>query len=171
MHYNEYQWHRFFTKLPLPKPQNDAEFAIVTEWVFGVALDVEWKWGEAYQIKQSYNSYHGKGFHFDKSCTYGYDRSSGFLHWALGRLYCGGIARSSYGQFNTEGHRDRRRIERWQESTRSGKTDGSTVRASYVRLASHCRERKSSEIRGVAAPIHGPGGWSHEGFERERIAA
>jgi len=167
--YNDYQWHGFFKKLPLGKPHNDAEFTIISEWVFGVPLNVRWKWGNSYEIEQKYNSYHGKGFHFSECSCRGYDRSAGFLRWAIGNLSCGGIASSSYGQFCTTGHRDQKRVERWQESSRSG--NGTTVRASYVRLASHCRERKNSEIRGIAVPIHGPGGWSHEGFVQERKAA
>jgi hypothetical protein len=151
-------------------PSSDAEFAVVTDWLFGVSLTVKWAYGESYEINQSYNSYHGKGFHYDTRCNRGYDRSSGFLWWAFGKLYCGGIARASYGQFETLGWRDRKRISRWQKSSRRNDA-GRTLRPAYVRLADHCRDRKNSGIRGVAVPIHGPGGWRHEGFAKHDIAA
>ena len=169
MRYGERDWEKFLESLPLPKPANDAELAIASEFFFGIPLHLRNLGSGSYEVEQNYDSYHGVGFAFSCGSCEGYDRSAGFWNWACGHLYCGGIARASYGQFRTVGHRDSARLLRWQVSRREDK--GRTPRPAYVRLAAHCRERKNSEIRGIAVPIHGPGGWSRGGFDRGVNAA
>lgn len=161
--YSTRQWEKFMSSLP--KPANDAELSVISELVFGVPLSLSKLTDYSYEVANLYNSYHGEGFAFSRGSCEGYDRSAGFWNWAIGTLYCGGIAARSYGQFKADGHRDSARLKRWQVSRRQDK--GRTPRPAFVRLAAQCRERKNGEIRGVAVPIHGPGGWSHEGFIAE----
>lgn len=155
------QWQRFLAKA-FPKPANDAELAVVSEILFGIPLSLNSLSATSYTVEQPYTSYHGGGFAFGPHCISGYCRSAAFWEWLFGPLVCGGIASRSYGQFKILSHRDKARIMRWQVSRRQDK--GRTLRPAFVRLAAQCRERKNSEIRGIAVPIHGPGGWSREGF-------
>lgn len=160
--YSTHEWIEYFDTLPLPRPMNDAELAIISVYVFGVPLRLIRLFSGSYEVEQNYSDYHGEEFAFSANSCEGYDRSAGFWNWACGELYCGGIARASYGQFNVQGHRNSARLLRWQVSRREDK--GRTPRTAFARLAAHCRKRKNSEIRGVAVPIHEPGGWSREGL-------
>ena len=160
--YSEKSWEKFLAKT-FPKPSNDVELAIVSEIYFGAPLSLSSLSDSSYAVREEYNSYHGDGFAFACCSCEGYDRSQGFWNWVFGPLYCGGIATHSYGQFTPVSHRDKARLTRWQVSRRTEK--GRTPRPAFVRLAAQCRERKNSEIRGIAVPIHGPGGWSRDGLE------
>ena len=125
------------------KPETDAELEILTVIYFGVRLHVvfdiyksstpDYTASGRYEVKESYNSYHGTGYEFGKGCINGYSHSGAFWKYVFGDLYCGGIAGSSYGQFEVFTHREYKRLERWQESRRRGDSRG--VRPAFVRLA------------------------------------
>ena len=159
-----YNWGKFLAET-FPKPANDAELAIVSKIFFGVPLSFESLSDRSYKVRELYTSYHNEGFAFSSYSLEGYDRSAAFWKWVCGPLSCGGIASTNYGSFTPITHRDKARLSRWQVSRRTEK--GRTPRPMFVRLAAQCRERKNSEIRGVAVPIHGPGGWSRDGFKKE----
>jgi hypothetical protein len=129
----------------VPRPQSDAEFAILTDWYFGRPLHLRTLtcYGNActYEIEEEYNSYHGAGWEFSEGSICGYDHSRVFLQAVFGRLVCGGTARASYGQAKTHGHRHVRRLRRWICDRRRGTTDNS-VRPAFLRLAEQTRARR-----------------------------
>ena len=134
----------------LPRPRNDAELEIASEYIFGVPLHATfdlWGSGGRYHITEPYSSYHGKGFHYLSYSCEGYDRSAYFWKHVFGELSCGGIAGHSYGSFEVNGWRNRKRLENWKSL--KGKTV-SAVRPFYERLAAQNREQKNREIRGVS---------------------
>lgn len=123
--------------LVMPLPHSDSELAILSEAYFGIPLRMKaiWRYGDTaqYEVEQDYNAYHGTGFKYGKYCLTGYDHSRVFWRTVFGPLYCGGIARASYGQARITGHRNVERIDRWISDRRL--TQGSPPRAAFVRLA------------------------------------
>lgn len=113
----------------LPKPCSDAELEIVSEFYFGTPLHlrslVAYKHSGNYEVEEDYSSYNTFG-------PNGYDDHSRFWGWAIGRVYCGGTARASYGQFRC-GHRQGRRLKRWILSRRTG--DSSSVRPAFAKVS------------------------------------
>lgn len=124
-------------KLIAPKPRCDAELAILSEIYFGAPLRLLSLriYGNTaqYEVEQDYSAYHGDGFRYGKHCTVGYDHSGFFWRHVIGNLYCGGIARASYGQAHVASHRDAARLNFWIEDRR--KERGSSPRPTFVRLA------------------------------------
>lgn len=144
--------------LKAPKPKNAAELAVMTKWFFGCELELKFlrfsgKHGQ-YEVKQDYNSYHGEGWAFGKTCVEGYDRSRDFWNYVLGPLGCGGIARANYGQFQArEGHRERLRIKALQDSV-CGK-DAGRVRKAFTRLAPIFGGGENTAILGSGRVLRG----------------
>ena len=117
----------------LPKPITDAEFEIITELYFGKALHVRFSVQyPKYEIVEDYNSYHGKGYSYSECSCEGYDHSSNLWNRVFGELYCGGIARASYGQFHIKGFRHKKRLEQWIKNRGSG---ANYIRKPFQRLA------------------------------------
>lgn len=120
-----------------PKPRCDEELSILSEIYFGLPLRLVtlrfYGSSAQYEVEQSYNSYHGKGFRYSEHCTTGYDHSWWFWRHVIGELFCGGIARASYGQAHVIGHREVARMNFWVKDRRN--PIGSSARKSFVRLA------------------------------------
>jgi len=123
----------------LPKPQNDAELAVVTRWFFGVPLSLKVliyhqngrKAGTGfctYEVAQAHHSYRHNG---KWPCDYDIDHA--FWNYIIGELQTGGVAVSSYGQTYVRGHRNQLRMQAWHNSRR--KETGDTLRPAFVRLA------------------------------------
>ena len=122
------------------KPQSDAELEILSAIYFGKPLHAGFDVWEStekshgrYEVKEDYDSYHGKEWEFGKRAIDGYTKSEAFWKYVFGPLYCGGIARASYGQFHVVSHRDLKRLMRWKDSRSSG--DSGRVRQAFARLA------------------------------------
>lgn len=139
-----------------PRPTNDKELEILTQWYFGKQLHADFRiYGDSgqYQIKETYNSYHGNGYEFSECCIHGYDHSWHFWRHVFGTLTCGGIAAYSYGQFKIQGHRNKARLDAWQKSRR---TEGdSFVRPAFVRLAHGVGVGENRTIRDGSVLIAG----------------
>jgi hypothetical protein len=120
-----------------PKPRCDEELSILSDIYFGAPLRLLTLrvYGNTaqYEVEQDYNAYHGEGFRYGKCANIGYDHSRIFWRHVIGNLYCGGIARASYGQANIKSHRDAARLEFWIKDRRN--PSGSSARETFVRLA------------------------------------
>lgn len=97
------------------KPSNAVELAELSEWYFGKSLHLQYLKviGEtaSYRVSEKYNEYHGKSWLHDTHCIKGYDYSRDFWQWAIGELYCGGIAAHSYGQtWHSKSETDRLKV-------------------------------------------------------------
>lgn len=141
-------------KFPLPKC--DEELALLTTWYFGVPLHVQlhlWDGGGSYEVKETYNSYHGNGFAYSSSSSDGYDSSRDFWAAVFGRLTCGGIAGSSYGQFKVVGYRHAARLRQWMKYRISNR--GNSPRRCFVRLAADVGGGERARIRGMRSLIDG----------------
>jgi hypothetical protein len=122
-----------------PLPMNDAEFAILGMKLCGVPLKVKTLRSGSYEIQQSHDELaKALGFH-SNSCD-GYAVVRDIWKQIFGELYCGGISRSSYGQFRPRGHRSQKRIANWVQQ-RSGR-GFSGLRPAFARLAAQSRERR-----------------------------
>jgi hypothetical protein len=117
----------------LPKPETDAELEIISEIYFGKALHLR-KLSNycSYEVEEDYNSYHGEGYEFSECNCKGYDHSAIFWRHILGQLYCGGIARASYGQYKIKGYRNKKRIDKWIANRRN---NTNYIRPQFARLA------------------------------------
>lgn len=130
-------------RLKLSLPSNDAELAVVSEYIFGwplhlCVLNVHGQYG-SYEVEQNHDAYYDHKFSESvHQSSYEVDRA--FWATVIGPLFCGGIARASYGQVHVTGHRQRRRLAAWQHSRRS--ETGNTLRPAFARLAAHCRARR-----------------------------
>ncbi|MGE0290630.1 MAG: hypothetical protein AB7I42_25115 [Bradyrhizobium sp.] len=135
--------------LVLPLPRCDAELSLLASVYFGAPLRLANLdlWGDSaqYEVAQDYSAYHGEGFKYGKHCIVGYDHSRAFWNSVIGPLYCGGIARASYGQARVIGHRNKQRIEYWIQDRRSGRD--SSPRPMFVRLARQHGAGESSADR------------------------
>jgi len=134
-------------KLRLPKPRNDAELAVLSEWYFDLplslmSLDVTSNYA-SYKVEQDYSIYHGEGFKYSDHDTKGYDHSAKFWEYVIGRLCCGGIARTSYGQANIIGHRNSVRLTKWMNSRRQ--KQAGHLRKPFIRLAERLRVRREHD--------------------------
>jgi len=133
-----------------PLPRNDAELEVVTLAHFGVALHLStlsvWQDTGNFKVAESYDSYHGEGFQFSRGDPCGYNDSGNFWRMIFGRIDCGGIGRASHGQFKIVGHRQRKRLEHWQNSRRKGGVD--QLRPPFVRLARRVGAGGNMAIRG-----------------------
>lgn len=117
----------------MPLPETDAELEVLTYAYFGKALhlSVLSHYGN-YEVKEDYNSYHGKGWKFPRKNLDGYDYSREFWCTVIGEVICGGIARASYGACKLQGWRQKKRIHRW---IRNRKTESNYLRKPFLRLA------------------------------------
>jgi hypothetical protein len=127
----------------MPLPETDAELEVLTYAYFGKALhlSVLSHYGR-YEVKEDYNSYHGKGWKFSECNTDGYDYSGRFWCTVIGEVTCGGIARASYGAYKLQGWRQRKRIHRW---IRNRKTGINYLRKPFLRLAEKTRFSERTE--------------------------
>ena len=112
-----------------PLPQSDAEFAILSEIVFGKQLSVGKLWlrGDDYgqiEIAEKYDSFAPHGGR-------SYKVIETFMRTVAGPMSCS--ASLTWTDFRRYGHRHWRRLERWSESRRTN--DSRTVRPAFVRLA------------------------------------
>lgn len=118
-----------------PLPQSDAEFAILSEIVFGKALGIGKLWlfddmGQV-EIAERYDDFAKVDGHFTSYSLEGYDRLSTFMQTVFGSIAC---CRSlTYQDFRRRSHRQWRRMEAWERSRR--RNDSRTVRPAFVRLA------------------------------------
>ena len=139
----------------MPKPRNDAELAILTEWFFWAPLSLsvlQVATGYArYEVKQKFDSYHGAEFRLKSRCQY--DADAGFWRFVIGELTCGGVAGSSYGQAKVVGWRNQKRLESWVQSRRNGGV--SCVRPAFARLARAIGAGENRTIRGGSVLIAG----------------
>ncbi len=121
----------------MPQPANDAEFAILSEWYFGMPLSVRDLRVGYYKIEQSYNSYHGKGFAYHSCSLGGYDHSRALMNFVFGILGTGGTAEVAYGSTMPHGHRHAKRLQRWvRDRTAIGRgAKGSPPSKPFKRLA------------------------------------
>jgi hypothetical protein len=133
----------------LPRPRNVAELQALTAWYFGVPLNLaRFTFGRSegsYEIAENYDSYNRSGPQAwrkpteDGSKPYdnsGYDYSRDFWDHVFGPLYCGGVARASYGQFRSAGgYREAIRLRSLENSWRGRNAGSSSVRTSLARLA------------------------------------
>lgn len=115
----------------IPRPQNDAELEIVSEWYFGIPLHFRslhvWGSGGRYEVEEDFDSIP----RFGRS---GYDEHHLFWNWVTGPMEgVRGTARACYGGFKITSYRQQKRLEGWVSSRR--KKDGSSVRRPFVRLA------------------------------------
>lgn len=111
-----------------PLPQSDAEFAILSEIVFGKQLSLKklWLWESTgrFSIAEPYDSYAPRG-----DGLYGIIE---IFRTTIGRAMDCSASLGSMG-FKRYGHRHWRRFERWSESRR--RNDSRSVRPAFVRLA------------------------------------
>lgn len=131
--------------LDAPKPSNPAELEVLSRWYFGKPLHLAFlrirraettepfaAYGQ-YEVAELYNDYHGNGWLFGQCCIHGYDYSRDFWQHVVGVLYCGGIADHSYGQVRIKGHRDRLRLQRFEECLR--RKESGRLGKAFERLA------------------------------------
>lgn len=149
----------------MPKPSNPAELEVLSMWYFGVPLHLsklniypsgfneEAIGGAQYEVRELYNSYHGKGFNFGSGSIDGYDYSAAFWEYVIGPLTCGGIAGHSYGQTNTYGFRDHKRLQKFSEYLR--RNESGRLRKAFERLALLNGEGESMITRDSRAQTSG----------------
>lgn len=130
----------------LPQPRSDAEFAAVTEFIFGMPLALKdlsiYGSDGRYEIAQPYSTYDDSSFNMAAHNS-SYDVSAQMMKACFGPLRCGGIAAHAYGQFSIEGHRNRLRLTRWATQRNTGRGAGlSGLRPAFARLAEQCRARR-----------------------------
>jgi len=111
-----------------PLPQSDAEFAILSEIVFGQPLSLGkfflWDSAGQMQIAEKYDSFAPKNDGH-------YTIIGMFLRTVAGPMNCS--MSLTYTDFKRYDHRHWLRLERWQKSRRNN--DSRTVRPAFVRLA------------------------------------
>lgn len=137
-----------------PKPRNDAEFAVFSEYVFGKPLSLmSFRFGKeegSYEIKEDFESYFPHKLS-QSLCEGYYGLNEWFTKTVFGTLYCGGIARAAYGQFKIHGYRNRKRLQHWIQSRRVGDSHPSKpnqLRPAFNRLAQRIRvEREQNDSR------------------------
>lgn len=140
--------HRAISRLP--RPQNDAEFAVLTELCFGLPASLETLRLCFFRVNERYDQMFSSAFleyHSRSVLVNDYEYSHWVFNRCIGRLGTGGTAGVSYGSFSLTGHRDNRRIEHWILS-RSGKRS-SYLRTHFARLDRQLRDGKNREIRGI----------------------
>lgn len=132
---------RKFGLVRIPRPQNCAEFAILTKWFYGKALSVArlFYYGSnvTYEVAEAYDSYHGPGFRFPRGGPREYEDGHAIMEFCFGPLRCGGTGRASYGQSQTTGHRHRHRLGKWMTDVEliGRGLKGSPPRKPFLRLA------------------------------------
>lgn len=125
------------------KPKSPAELEILSRWYFGKPLHLDslqvYSHGDSdpagsarYSVKELYNSYHGEKFLHGERCTKGYDYSATFWRFAIGELYCGGIASTSYGQAHVSTIKEVDRLKKLQALVEGG--DHGRVRKAFKEL-------------------------------------
>ena len=123
-------------------PQNDAELAVLSEYVFGIPVHLKLLSTYSYEVLESHNTYYDSKFSMTAHQS-SYEVDHVFWATVIGKLTCGGIAHVSYGQFDYKGHRHKKRILRWIDSRHNKRGNKATVlRPAFVRLAAQCRERR-----------------------------
>lgn len=127
--------------LRVPKPVNDAEFAVLSEWWLGVRVTVSIM-GGSYSVLQKLETYQDRSFSSPDLQHRGfgqYDIERPLFNHSFGNIYCGGVAGSHYGQFRC-GWRSEKRLLRWMNGRRNKQV--SSLRKPFVRLAAQIRERR-----------------------------
>jgi len=118
-----------------PLPTNDADFAILSEIIFGAPLSLSQLWlhgeyGRA-EIAQRYDDFATVDGYFSSHENAGYDRIGWFWQTVMGPM---GTSRSlTTTGIKIVSHRQRARIENWIKHRRDNR--GSTPSAPFVRLA------------------------------------
>lgn len=143
--------------LAVPLPRNDAEFEVVSEYVFGKKLHLsglnvngrEKREGNkigngSYRVTEIYDSY--ADYAFESKVGLGqYNLNRVFLDTVFGELGTGGIALHAYGSFDIRGYRNLKRLKAWENSRQKDSKLGSGLsglRSQFVRLAAQIRERR-----------------------------
>ncbi len=130
--------------LRIIKPSNDLELEIVSEYIFGVPLHLkklDTHDGEyaSYEVLENHDDYYDQSFNI-KAHNSSYEVDDFFWKTVIGSLFCGGIARASYGQVDVKGYRNQRRIVNWVFSRRN--KSANYIRKPFTRLAELLRVRR-----------------------------
>lgn len=139
----------------IPRPQNDAEFAILTRWLIGVELHLRALWVDGanthaiyarYEVEEDFDSY------LERFPGYPSDVNGALMEHAVGKLNCGGVARRAYGSVIEIGHRQHLRLFRWVKSRELGGRGGGAsppVRSQFLRLAERVTRAQREQLEPV----------------------
>lgn len=132
----------------IPLPRTDAEFAAVSNFVFGEVLRVRMLSETYYELLTPWGSYAHKALSqavlfLPPSADGGnqhYRLNTWFCAQVFGEIQAGGIGVAAYGAFVPRGYRAVKRIRYWIQQRSGSRPD--QLRPSFARLAARSRTRR-----------------------------
>jgi len=118
----------------IPLPESDVELALISFMIFGVELHLKSLRVWSYDCLENHDDYYDSKRNSACGVNGGsYEIDHLFWDTVFGKLKCGGIAGTCYGQFTPPSYRRSLRLKKWILDRQMGRSN--YLRPEFVRLA------------------------------------